>query len=68
MQRVFCFPLLSLCCCLSAAGTPLLVVNEGDRNARIIDPATGVSIAVIDEDLSDAWGHKVATSADGRFA
>ena len=44
----------------------LLVANKGDRTLSIIDPATGVQLAAVDED--GITGHEVVASADGKLA
>ncbi len=53
----------------SASATPLLlVVNQGDKNISLIDPAAQKQIATISEDVTDVHGHEIAASPDGRFA
>ncbi len=52
-----------------ARTTPLLiVVNQGDRNISLIDPASQKQIATISEDVTDVHAHEAAASPDGRFA
>jgi YVTN family beta-propeller protein len=46
----------------------LLVVNQGDSNLSIVDPAAGREIATIAEKTTGVHGHEVAVSADGRTA
>ncbi|MGB6265929.1 MAG: YncE family protein [Candidatus Acidiferrales bacterium] len=52
----------------SAASPVLLVVNQGDRNVSVIDPATARQIATISEEQTTVQGHEVAASPDGRTA
>lgn len=75
--------LLTLLCglCLSSlpfaaiaqndAGAPapaaLLVVNQGDHNVSIVDPAKGHQVGTIAEDVPGMHGHEAATSPDGRL-
>ncbi len=48
--------------------TPLLiVVNQGDRNISLIDPASQKQIATISEDVTDVHAHEAAASPDGHF-
>ena len=64
-------PHLALCLAafsLGAAGQSLLVVNQGDANLSIVDPATGHEAATVAENLPGVHGHEIATSADGRTA
>jgi DNA-binding beta-propeller fold protein YncE len=46
----------------------LLVVNQGDKNLSVVDPATERQIAMISQELTTVHGHEVAASPDGRFA
>jgi DNA-binding beta-propeller fold protein YncE len=46
----------------------LLVVNQGDVNVSIVDPAAGREVAKVAEKTVGVHGHEVATSADGRLA
>ena len=62
---------LSLCLgsfTLSSAAQSLLVVNQGDANLSIIDPATGHEAATVAENIAGIHGHEIAASADGRTA
>jgi DNA-binding beta-propeller fold protein YncE len=52
----------------TATGPLLLVVNQGDRNVSLVDPASAKQIGTISEDVTDVHGHEVAASPDGRFA
>jgi DNA-binding beta-propeller fold protein YncE len=62
-------PALAVCVLASAASAQtLLVVNQGDSNVDLIDPASGRIAAVIDEPMTGVHGHEVAASADGRTA
>jgi len=46
----------------------LLVVNQGDSNVSLIDPATGKTLATVAENTPGVHGHEIAASADGRTA
>ena len=52
----------------SKAAPVLLVVNQGDKNLSLVDPASGQQIATIAEGVTAVHGHEVATSPDGRIA
>ena len=60
-----CF-LLALSAVTSAQ--TLLVVNQGDTNVSIVDPASAKQVATIDEKTVGVHGHEIAVSADGRTA
>ena len=53
---------------VSARAQSLLVVNQGDSNLSIVDPATGHAVANIPEDIAGVHAHEVTVSADGRTA
>jgi DNA-binding beta-propeller fold protein YncE len=63
-----CLLVSALCVATAASGQSLLVVNQGDTNLSIVDPASAKQVAVIAESTSTLHGHEVATSADGRTA
>ena len=44
----------------------LLVANKGDRTLSIVDPASGLQVAAVNED--GQTGHEVAVSPDGKRA
>jgi DNA-binding beta-propeller fold protein YncE len=46
----------------------LLVVNQGDHNVSIVDPATGRLEGTIAENVPGMHGHEAAVSPDGRLA
>lgn len=46
----------------------LLVVNQGDSNVSIVDPAAGSQLGTVAENTPGVHGHEVATSPDGRIA
>jgi YVTN family beta-propeller protein len=46
----------------------LLVVNQGDHNLSIVDPATDQQVATVSEDVSKVHGHETIASPDGRTA
>ncbi len=51
------------------AGAPLLlVVNQGDRNLSIINPANSEQVATVLDGDSAGHAHEVAASPDGRLA
>ena len=63
--------LLSLCAGFSAArlcAQTLLVVNQGDSDVSLIQPATGRTLATVAENTPGVHGHEIAASADGRTA
>ncbi len=53
---------------MSVQGQTLLVVNQGDSNVSLIDPATGKTLATVAENTPGVHGHEIAASADGRTA
>lgn len=46
----------------------LLVVNQGDANVSLVDPASEREVAKVAERTVGEHGHEVAASADGRLA
>jgi len=52
----------------SVRAQTLLVVNQGDSDLSIVDPASAREVATIAEKTSGVHGHEVAASADGRTA
>lgn len=46
----------------------LLVVNQGDANLSLVDPASAKQIATVADNTPGVHGHEVAASADGRTA
>jgi DNA-binding beta-propeller fold protein YncE len=46
----------------------LLVVNQGDSNVSVVDPAAAKEVATIAEKTVGVHGHEVAVSADGHTA
>lgn len=73
-MRDLTFWLLSLLClslgclCPSASAQTLLVVNQGDANLSLVDPASARQVATIAEKTTEVHGHEVAASADGHTA
>jgi YVTN family beta-propeller protein len=67
---MLCLLVPALCLGLATAvsGQSLLVVNQGDTNLSIVDPASARQVAVIAEGTPTMHGHEVTTSADGRTA
>ena len=56
-------------CSLEAVSAQtLLVVNQGDANVSLIDPASARQVATIDEKTTGVHGHEIAASADGHTA
>lgn len=65
--------LLLLCLALgmlpaTARAQTLLVVNQGDANLSLVDPAAGRQVATIAEKTTEVHGHEIAASADGHTA
>jgi DNA-binding beta-propeller fold protein YncE len=46
----------------------LVVVNQGDKNISLLDPAAGRQLTTISEDQTTQWGHEVAVSPHGQVA
>jgi YVTN family beta-propeller protein len=46
----------------------LLVVNQGDVDMSIVDPAAAQQVATVAEGVTGVHGHEVAASPDGRLA
>ena len=61
---VACLALISA----SLSAQTLLVVNQGDTDLSVVDPAAGREVATIAEKTTGVHGHEVAVSADGRTA
>lgn len=53
---------------ISVGAQILLVVNQGDSNLSIVDPASARQVAMIAEKTTGVHGHEIAASADGRTA
>jgi DNA-binding beta-propeller fold protein YncE len=54
---------------MGAGGQPaLLVVNQGDVDVSIVDPAAARQVATVAENVTGVHGHEVAASPDGRWA
>ena len=51
-----------------AAAPVLLVVNQGDKNVSLVDPASGEQVATISEGVTAVHGHEAAASPNGRIA
>jgi len=51
-----------------AAAQTLLVVNQGDANVGVVDPATGLQVATIAENTPGVHAHEVAVSSEGHTA
>jgi DNA-binding beta-propeller fold protein YncE len=54
--------------CASAGAQNLLVVNQGDSDLSIVDPASAQQVATVEEGIPKVHGHEIAASADGRTA
>ena len=70
-MRVFQYLLLPCLCCLGvvpAHAQTLLVVNQGDTNVSIVDPASAQQVATVAEKATGVHGHEIAASADGHTA
>ena len=46
----------------------LLVVNQGDSNLSLVDPASAKQVATVADNTPGVHGHEVAASADGHTA
>lgn len=53
---------------VSAFAQTLLVVNQGDANLSLVDPASAKQVATVADNTPGVHGHEVAASADGRTA
>jgi DNA-binding beta-propeller fold protein YncE len=53
---------------LSLSAQTLLVMNQGDSDVSLIDPASGKTLATVAENTPGVHGHEIAASADGRTA
>lgn len=53
---------------ISAPAQSLLVVNQGDSNLSIVDPANGHVLVNIPEETPGVHAHEVTVSSDGRTA
>jgi DNA-binding beta-propeller fold protein YncE len=63
--------LLGLCSGILLAASnaqTLLVVNQGDSNVSLVDPASAREVATIAEKTPGVHGHEIAVSADGHTA
>ena len=64
-----CLPTLSARALAPSKSAPLLVVvNQGDKNVSLVDPASGHQVATISEEMTAMHGHEAAASPDGRIA
>jgi DNA-binding beta-propeller fold protein YncE len=61
---ILCFALMPA----SVAAQTLLVVNQGDADVSIVDPAAGREVATIAETTTAVHGHEITVSGDGRTA
>jgi len=52
----------------AANAQTLLVVNQGDSNVSVVDPASAREVATIAENTPGVHGHEIAVSADGHTA
>lgn len=52
----------------AAPAQSLLVVNQGDSDLSIVNPASGQQVAIIHEGTPGVHGHEITTSADGKTA
>jgi len=59
-----CLGVLSVSVCAQT----LLVVNQGDSNLSLVDPATARQVATVAEGIAEVHGHEIAVSPDGRTA
>ncbi len=72
MRTFFFRKLLLAGVCFGLAATAgaqtLLVVNQGDADVSLVDPASARQVATVAENTPGVHGHEVAASADGRLA
>src|SRR6266567_1318098 len=73
MPRIPCLRLLHMAlylgaCSISSAAQSLLVVNQVDSNLSVVDPSSGVQVAIVAEGIAGVHGHEITTSSDGRTA
>src|SRR5450631_3334119 len=61
---LLCFGLVPV----TLSAQSLLVVNQGDTNVSVVDPAAAKEVATIAEKTTGVHGHEVAVSADGHTA
>ncbi|WP_263382969.1 cytochrome D1 domain-containing protein [Granulicella arctica] len=52
----------------SMGGQTLLVVNQGDSDVGLVDPATGTQVTTVAEGIAGVHGHEIAVSPDGHTA
>ena len=52
----------------TASAQSLLVVNQGDANLSIVNPASGQQVATVAENIPGVHGHEIIASSDGRTA
>ena len=67
-QRLLSLGLWLCASSLHVAAQSLLVVNQGDSNLSIVDPASGQQVAAVAENIAGVHGHEITSSADGRTA
>ena len=65
-SRFFALGLFVAAIPVYAHAQKLLVVNQGDHDMSLVNPATGDLMATFTEELPGVHGHEVAVSADGR--
>lgn len=68
LPRLLTLPCLCLGTLSLSAAPSLLVINQGDANMSIINPATGEQVAVVSEDVHGVHAHEVIAMPDGRIA
>lgn len=66
--RFLTLPFLCLGALSLSAAPSLLVINQGDADMSIVNPATGEQIAVVSEDVHGVHAHEVIATPDGRIA
>jgi DNA-binding beta-propeller fold protein YncE len=66
--RALCFSLALGSVSTFAAAQTLLVVNQGDSDLSLVNPASAQQLATIAENTPGVHAHEVTTSPDGRIA
>jgi len=67
-QHLSLLSLVLVSICGTLAAQTLLVVNQGDANLSLVDPASAKQVATVADNTPGVHGHEVAASADGRIA
>lgn len=68
LVQIFLLACLCLASIRNISAQTLLVVNQGDADVSLVDPASARQVATIAEKTTGVHGHEIAVSADGRTA